>query len=191
MSAGSNFSVSPDLHRDWFHTFYSTTICSLIFLLPPFEGVTKLKVIMRRGSTYHAELAAVMDWKCARLPGNTFLFSSTTMASSCIPHFYASTRCLNPGLGKAKGHYGLFCEHSGEIDRRETSFALTSLFSSIEKTDNAFGPWTLTCFTLLIDNTDNFKQLYILYRIRTPTHIVMRPFWWLLILVLFTKHSEH
>lgn len=99
---------------------------------------------MRKGSTYHTELAAVMDQKCARLPGNTFLFPTTITASSCIPHFYASTRCLKAGvcLVQAKGHCGLFCEHSGEIHRRETSFALASLFSSIKKTDNAFGPQT-------------------------------------------------
>lgn len=80
------------------------------------------------------------------------------MVSSCIPHFYASTRCLKPVmcLGKAKGLYGLFREHGGEICRRETSFALTSLFSTVRKIDNAFGPPTHTHFTLLIDNTDNF-----------------------------------
>lgn len=133
-------------------------MCALIFLLPPFEGVTKLKVLMRKGIAYHTELAAVMDWKCARLPGNTCLLSSTIMASSCsCPHFYSSTRCLKPGvcLGKPKGHYGLFGEHTGEPHRTETSFALTSLFGSIKKTNNAFGPLTHTHFTFLIENTDN------------------------------------
>lgn len=130
----------------------------LFFSCLPLKESQSWRVLMRKGIAYHTELAAVMDWKCARLPGNTFLLSSTIMVSSCAcPHFYSSTRCLKPGVcsGKPKGHYGLFGEHSGELHRRETSFALTSLFGSIKKTNNAFGPLTHTHFTLLIENTGN------------------------------------
>lgn len=142
MSTGSNFSVFTDL-KEWLIRY----LLQHYLMFPYFSLASLWRSHKAEGA--NEERLDLSHWvsccngqKCTGLPGNTFLFSSTIMASSCIPHFCASTRCLKPGvcLGTAKGHYGLFCGHSGEIHMRETSLALTSPFSCKKKTNNAFGP---------------------------------------------------